>query len=224
MNLNPGCRLCPLWRGVKSVCMPGSGSTRSGLMIIAEAPGADEDQQNRPLVGRSGQLLNKLLAKAGIDRADVYTSNVVRCRPSDKFCSVCKTVVQDECDDGFCDLASVNWNRNPTPAEMKACWSYLDQEIQEQQPKVILLLGNFALKQFTGNTSITTARGKLLQPKKGIDLGSIKLIASLHPAYVMRIGSSGEDQLLSDIELAGRMSGAIKDSTLPMHHKVILMP
>ena len=109
-------------------------------MFVGEAPGAEEDRQGLPFVGRAGQLLNQLLDGIGMTREDVFIANVLKSRPPG--------------------------NRDPLPDEIEACWPYLERQIQLIEPRVIATLGNFATKLLTGNqTGITRVRGHAAGPR-----------------------------------------------------------
>ena len=128
------CAACELSRARNSVVF-GEGDRGSALMFIGEGPGADEDDQGRPFVGKAGQLLTQILSAAGIDRKDVYITNVVKCRPPD--------------------------NRVPQPAEMTACDQFLQAQIQLIRPKIIVLLGSTPTKWVLKTTEgITKLRGR----------------------------------------------------------------
>src|SRR5690606_25203552 len=106
---NPNCQLCPLHRDAEFVCLYGKGPKRRDVMIIGEAPGHREDDSGKPFVGRSGQLLMKLLKQVGWEREDVYITNAVKCRPLE--------------------------NRTPKKKEIEACKVYLEDEIETVKPK-----------------------------------------------------------------------------------------
>lgn len=127
------CKGCELWKG-RTNAVPGEGNYFSKLMIVGEGPGRDEDIQGRPFVGRAGQLLTKLLNEIGIDRKDVYITNVVKCRPPE--------------------------NRTPTPEEIRSCKKYLEKQFDLIKPKVVLILGSTALKAILGEEKITKVRGE----------------------------------------------------------------
>jgi DNA polymerase len=128
------CEACELSRTRHSVVF-GEGSRNSSLMFIGEGPGADEDDQGRPFVGKAGQLLSQILSAAGIDRNDVYITNVVKCRPPN--------------------------NRVPQPAEMTACDPFLQAQIQLVRPAVVVLLGTTPTKWVLKTTEgITKLRGR----------------------------------------------------------------
>jgi DNA polymerase len=119
-----GCTRCPLHR-TRTKAVFGSGNADADLMFVGEAPGAEEDRQGRPFVGRAGQLLTTLLAEVGIRREDAFIANILKSRPPG--------------------------NRDPQPDEIEACWPYLERQIQLIEPRVIATLGNFATKRITGS-------------------------------------------------------------------------
>lgn len=129
-----GCRACPLCHGRTHVVF-GEGSTNTSLMFIGEGPGADEDLQGRPFVGRSGQLLTQILDAAGISRSGIYITNIVKCRPPE--------------------------NRTPLPEEMMHCDKYLQTQILLIRPAMLVLLGNTPTKWILRTTEgITRLRGR----------------------------------------------------------------
>lgn len=134
-----GCTACALASGRKQVVF-GDGDPQTRLMFIGEGPGADEDSQGIPFVGKAGQLLTKILSAAKIDRKDVYITNIVKCRPPD--------------------------NREPAPEEMIVCDQHLQTQIMLIEPALIVLLGNtpsrWILKTSEG---ITKIRGKWFEWK-----------------------------------------------------------
>ena len=137
----------------------GDGNINSKIMIIGEGPGANEDAEGKPFVGRAGKLLNKMLTAIQLDRTKVYISNVVNYRPPE--------------------------NRKPTNAEIERYLPYLKSHIEIINPKILLLLGSSALNTLIGNdVVISKARGKWIQK----EIGAVKpwIIASFHPAFLMR--------------------------------------
>ena len=134
----------------------GEGNADADLMFIGEGPGKDEDLQGRPFVGRSGQLLNRALAHVGIDRKDVYITNIVKCRPPG--------------------------NRAPTPLEASTCMNtYLYNQIKIIRPKIICTLGSIALNNLLGKPcSITKMRGSV------IEWDGFRISPVFHPAYILR--------------------------------------
>jgi len=134
---NSKCQDCGLYRTTKRVCIYGENLTPHKVMIIGEAPGADEERFGKPFQGRSGQLLREELERVGL--TDVYITNVVKCRPPA--------------------------NREPTPDELKACRKYLDDELATVKPEFVLALGSTAAKSFLKISKITQDHGKVL-PKE----------------------------------------------------------
>ena len=135
------------------------GNINSKIMIIGEGPGANEDIEGKPFVGRAGKLLDKMLAAIKLDRTKVYISNVVNYRPPE--------------------------NRKPTELEIERYLPYLENHIEIINPKILILLGSTALNTLVGNeVVISKARGKWIQKQ----IGEAKpwIIASFHPAFLMR--------------------------------------
>ena len=125
-----GCEKCGLCRGRMNV-VPGEGDPNADLMFIGEGPGAEEDRLGRPFVGRSGELLTKMIHAIGLERSEVYICNVVKCRPPA--------------------------NRDPAPEEAETCLPYLRAQVALVRPKVIALLGRVAC-QYTLREQISVTR------------------------------------------------------------------
>jgi uracil-DNA glycosylase family 4 len=152
-----GCTRCRLSEGRTQVVF-GVGNPNADLMFVGEGPGFHEDKQGIPFVGQAGKLLDKLLAGIGLDRADVYIANIVKCRPPG--------------------------NRDPVPDEKEACEPHLFRQIELIQPKVIASLGNHATKQLSGKEiGITRVHGT----EQRIQLGqrSVLLYPLYHPAAAL---------------------------------------
>lgn len=151
------CAYCPLNSAYNKGPTSYNGSAAAKLMLVGEGPGEVEDTYGVPLVGQSGQLLDKALSSVGITRDCVYTTNVIKCRP--------------------------RGNRTPTPQEGQLCAErWLKQEIALVQPVVIVALGSVALKYLkNGEARITKDRGQWFR-YQGIDT-----IATYHPAYLLRL-------------------------------------
>lgn len=156
-----GCTRCPLYAG-RTKAVFGAGAADAGLLFVGEAPGAEEDRQGIPFVGRAGQLLNQLLEEVGMRREDVFITNILKARPPA--------------------------NRDPRPDEIEACWPYLERQIQLIEPRVIATLGNFATKKLTGSPiGITRVRGT---PQAHELAGrSLLVFPLLHPAAALRTPS-----------------------------------
>jgi DNA polymerase len=161
------CTRCPLSKGRTQVVF-GMGDPHADLLFIGEGPGAEEDRQGLPFVGRSGQLLDRLmLEELGISRDRAYIANVVKCRPPD--------------------------NRDPLPPEIEACRPYLERQIELIGPKVVVTLGKFAGQLLLDSkVGITKLRGREYA------FGSAVLIPTLHPAYALRGGGEPLAQMRAD--------------------------
>jgi uracil-DNA glycosylase len=156
------CRKCAIG-STRRNAVYGEGDPCAQLMVVGEGPGETEDKLGRPFVGRAGELLDKMLLAIGLPRESVYICNTVKCRPT-------------------LDTGQRLANRAPTPEEMRNCRPYLDEQIEIIRPRVILALGAPAAKSFMGERfSITKQRGQWFEGP-----GGIPVIASFHPAYVLR--------------------------------------
>lgn len=148
------CKRCQLCEG-RTKIVHSTGNRQANLMIIGEAPGADEDQKGEPFVGRAGQLLTKIIEGIQLKREDVFIGNINRCRPPQ--------------------------NRAPLPDETAACKPFLMREIAVVKPKVIIVLGNTAMKNLLDTKEgITRLRG-IFQ-----DYYGVKVMPTFHPAYLLR--------------------------------------
>jgi uracil-DNA glycosylase len=153
-----GCTRCPLYE-TRTKAVFGAGNSDADLMFVGEAPGAEEDRQGLPFVGRAGQLLNQMLEGIGLARDDVFIANVLKSRPPG--------------------------NRDPQPLEIQACEPYLWEQVRLIEPRVVCTLGNFATKLLTGSpTGITKVRGT----PQVHDLGgrTVFLLPLFHPAAALR--------------------------------------
>ena len=155
------CIKCPNLASSRKNVVFGVGNPDAQLMFVGEAPGADEDQQGEPFVGKAGQLLTKIIQATGLQRSDVYIANILKCRPDTPGQSA--------------------GNRKPTPEEMKTCIPYLHEQIDLIRPKVIIALGGTAVEGLLGKTiGITKLRGNW-QAYRGIPM-----MPTYHPAYLLR--------------------------------------
>jgi len=154
------CRQCDLG-SLRTNAVPGEGSPNARIMFIGEAPGADEDAQGRPFVGRAGQLLDKIVAACNLKRSDVYIGNILKCRPPE--------------------------NRDPRAEEIISCLPYLQRQIEVIEPEIIIALGAHAARTLLDTTkSIGQLRGHFEEYYAGIGRPPIKLMATYHPAYLLR--------------------------------------
>lgn len=149
------CPRCILAR-TRTQSVPGVGPSTADIMFIGEAPGAREDERGIPFVGASGQFLDELLASIGLSRDIVYIANVVKCRPPG--------------------------NRDPEPAEIEACAPYLDRQIAQVNPKVIVTLGRFSMARWFPGQSISRIHG---EPKRE---GGRVIVPMFHPAAALHRG------------------------------------
>ncbi len=146
------CKLAPM----RTNLVFGVGDPRAELMFVGEGPGADEDAQGEPFVGRAGQLLTDIIERGmGMTRAEVYICNVIKCRPPE--------------------------NRNPEPDEVASCEPFLFRQIELVQPKVIVGLGTFAVQAMLKvKTPISKLRGKWQEVR------GVQMMPTFHPAYLLR--------------------------------------
>jgi DNA polymerase len=150
------CTRCKLHTLGRRQIVFGVGNPSADLMFVGEAPGADEDVQGEPFVGRAGQLLTKIIEAIGLTRGDGYIANVIKCRPPG--------------------------NRNPEPDEVGECEPFLTRQIDVVRPRVIVALGTFAAKALLKTDApISRLRGNVFDYR-----GGAKLVPTFHPAFLLR--------------------------------------
>ena len=161
------CTRCKLHKQGRKQIVFGVGNPRADLMFVGEGPGADEDAQGEPFVGRAGQLLNNMIKAMGLQREDVYIANVVKCRPPG--------------------------NRTPEPDECDTCSPFLTRQIAAIKPKVVVALGATAAKNLLAmNSSLGELRGRFYDFKPaGVRSNNAawpgaRLAVTYHPAYLLR--------------------------------------
>lgn len=156
------CTRCPVLVENRTQTVFGVGNPMARVVFFGEAPGADEDAQGEPFVGRAGQLLNKIIEACTFKREDVYIMNVIKCRPPN--------------------------NRRPEPDEVANCSEYRERQFEIIRPEYIVCLGATAAQALLGDQwSIGKLRGKIHQ------YGNAKVIATYHPAYLLRNPSAKAD-------------------------------
>jgi DNA polymerase len=161
------CVKCPHLASSRRNVVFGVGNIDAELMFIGEAPGADEDEQGEPFVGKAGQLLTRIITAMGLTRDSVYIANILKCRPDTP--------------------GQASGNRKPTSEEMQTCIPYLHEQIDLIRPKVIVALGATAVEGLLGKTiGITRFRGNW-QTYRGLPL-----MPTYHPAYLLRNQASIE--------------------------------
>ena len=151
------CKLC----STRTHIVFGSGNPKAKLMFIGEGPGADEDLQGVPFVGKAGELLTKMISAMKLSREEVYIANIVKCRPPN--------------------------NRPPQEDEIAACQAFLLKQIEAIAPQVICALGSFAAQTLLKTqTRISDLRGKFHDLNGSVTTPAIKVMPTFHPAYLLR--------------------------------------
>lgn len=168
------CVACPL-AATRTQVVFSRGDGSSGLMFVGEAPGGDEDLQGAPFVGRSGQLLDRLVnEELGLRRDSYYVANILKCRPPG--------------------------NRDPLADEIAACHHYLDAQVDLVAARVIVTLGNFATRYLLGTTEgITRLRGRSYPYRDGI-----VVVPTFHPSAALRTGGAVVADMRADLVRAKR--------------------
>lgn len=153
--------ICPGLAATATNLVMGDGNVDADIVFIGEAPGKNEDEQGLPFVGAAGKFLNEMLAQAGMDRQDVYITNIVKYRPPN--------------------------NRDPLPEEKKEFWPYLLKQLQIIEPKVVITLGRHSMEYFLPGMRISAIHGQA----KRIQFGDHKLVIVplFHPAAALYNGS-----------------------------------
>lgn len=186
---------CGLRVQAKNV-VPGEGSADAKMLFIGEAPGKKEDEQGKPFVGAAGKFLNGMLAAIGLERDDIYITNVVKYRPPN--------------------------NRAPLPEEEEACWPWLAKQVELIDPKLIVLLGRHAMERFLPGKKISEVHGQAFR-RNVPNLGDRYFYTLYHPAAALHNGALRETLLqdfkripkvLETIEKEGRLL-SFQDGSVP---------
>ena len=189
-DIGPNCQRCPLAKLGRKQIVFGTGDPHAELMFVGEGPGADEDAQGLPFVGRAGQLLNNMITAMGLKREQVYIANIVKCRPPG--------------------------NRTPEREECDTCSPFLMRQINVIRPKVIVALGATAAKNLLGmNDSMASMRGRFYDfspPADGDEPFGCKLAVTYHPAFLLR-DPRQKKETWKDLQMVMRYLG------LPMPRK-----
>lgn len=177
------CQRCPLAHYRNKIVF-GEGDPNAKLVIVGEAPGAQEDAAGRPFVGASGKLLNAWLEALGMQRGDVYIANILKCRPPD--------------------------NRDPYPQEKEVCSPFLRAQLFLIRPRVIVALGRHAANTLTGqNLSMTDLRSTELRYEHKQANLLVPVVAVYHPSFVLRKGrGSTETEAIEDLRRAVAIASA----------------
>lgn len=178
------CTDCDLHRTRNKVVFH-RGSLESPLVAIGEAPGADEDRDGKPFVGRSGKLLDEVLLELGIDPKDVLVMNVIGCRPPN--------------------------NRNPTAPEIAACSDRLASMLIATRPKVLLVLGGVASRRLVSRGKVSKVRGEIREAQLIFErrLLLFPALVTYHPSYVLR-DHNARDDFKKDIHTAATLAGLLE--------------
>lgn len=177
-----GCRKCAVLADSRFQTVFGVGDRQARWMFIGEAPGADEDRQGEPFVGRAGQLLTAMIQSLGLRREQVYIANILKCRPPN--------------------------NRDPLPDEVENCLGYLHRQIELVNPRLIVLVGRIAAQSLLGTD---TPIGKLRGQVHRYGTQAILAVVTYHPAYLLR-SPAEKRKAWEDLLLARRIEAASRQS------------
>jgi uracil-DNA glycosylase len=181
------CAKCALYEGRKK-SVPGEGPATAEIMFIGEGPGFHENEQGRPFVGAAGKFLDQLLAQAGVTRADVFITNVVKCRPPE--------------------------NRDPLPDELAACDHYLEAQIKTINPSIIVTLGRISMSKFFTGVKISVVHGQLQKVGERFVIPMFHPAAALHQAALkptILADFAKLPELLKEARAALGKTNAVKD-------------
>jgi uracil-DNA glycosylase family 4 len=159
------CTRCRLHQ-TRTMAVPGEGTAATEVIFVGEGPGFNEDRQGRPFVGQAGALLTELLASVGWSRQEVFTTNVVKCRPPE--------------------------NRDPEPDEIAACAPFLTRQLEALDPALIVTLGRFSMARFSPDSRIGQVHGTFRPADAGSGAPSALTFAMYHPAAALHQGSLKE--------------------------------
>ncbi|HWH29550.1 MAG TPA: uracil-DNA glycosylase [Mycobacteriales bacterium] len=171
------CTACPELVATRSSVVVGDTPPGARLLLVGEAPGAEEDRTGRPFVGASGRLLDQLLQEAGGSRADVAVLNTLKCRPPG--------------------------NRPPKPLESARCRGWTERQLALTAPSLVVALGLSATRWFLGPTALGAVRGRVHE----VDLrhGAVRVLPTYHPSAAIRFGPRGEPRRLLRADLAAAL-------------------
>jgi DNA polymerase len=160
------CRDCPLWEHATQTVF-GEGSQHAKIMLVGEQPGDKEDLAGRPFVGPAGQVLDRALQEAGIDRKKVYVTNAVK-----HF--------------KYVPRGKIRLHQKPNTPEIKACRQWYERELAAIRPELVVALGATAAQSVFGKiTPINKNRGRLIEPGQGLE--GFKVLVTVHPSYLLRL-------------------------------------
>ncbi len=174
-----GCTRCALSQ-TRTQTVFGTGSRQAQWLIVGEAPGADEDRQGEPFVGRAGQLLNSMLRAIGLTREQVYIANILKCRPPG--------------------------NRDPASSECAACLPYLERQIELLSPRIMLAVGRIAAQNLL---QVDAPLARLRQQEHRFGKSRVPLVVTYHPAYLLRTPSD-KRKAWEDLKLAREVCARVE--------------
>jgi uracil-DNA glycosylase family protein len=185
------CQACPLWKNATQTVF-GEGPARAAVMLVGEQPGDQEDLAGRPFVGAAGQMLDRALADAGIDRGEVYVTNAVKHFKHEP-------------------RGKRRIHKKPSDLEIEACHPWLEHELELVQPALVVALGASAARALLGHaTPIERNRGRLLPL-----LGGARLLVTVHPSYLLRVPDQYRPEayrhFVEDLKLALPFLGGTTD-------------
>ena len=180
-----GCKRCPDLVDSRSRIVNGVGPDDADVVFVGEGPGATEDEEGEPFVGRSGDVLDETLREVGLDRGDVRITNCVRCRPPD--------------------------NRDPTTEELANCRGFLDSELRAVDPDVVVTLGKVPSQHLLGRSVAVTKEAGSVHDLR-VDDTSLRLLVSVHPAATLYDRSQREG-FFETIAAAARLAGVDVDGS-----------
>ena len=162
------CRACPLWKDATQTVF-GEGPQTASVMFVGEQPGDKEDLAGHPFVGPAGQMFDRALQEAGVDRGDVYVTNAVK-----HF--------------KFVPRGKIRLHQKPNSAEIRACRPWYQRELATVRPQLVVAMGATAAQSVLGKaTPITKARGRLMDHAGEADVGPVKVLVTVHPSYLLRL-------------------------------------
>lgn len=177
------CAACAELAASRTSVVVGQAPTGARLLLLGEAPGAEEDARGEPFVGRAGQLLDRTLDQAGLSRARVAVLNILKCRPPG--------------------------NRRPSPDEVARCRGWLDRQLDLLAPSLVVTLGTTAAAALLGRVpSLASVRGRVHEVTRAGGAAPLRVLPTYHPSAALRFGPAGEPlrALRADLELAARLT------------------
>jgi len=180
------CTKCGLYKLMPTGCkpVPGIGPLTATIMVVPEALGKDESILEEPLVGQCGQLFNKIIKEAGLNREDLFIANVVRCRPTETGAK----------------------NRPPSKDEINACKGWLFEEITVVKPRIIVAMGKVAVSTLIPGLKKTFALGPMCGQLYTVDYTSAKIVPMMHPSWLLQYGKNELQKTIDEFKMVKVLS------------------